>query len=434
MIEASGRYDGHYYFAPNRRWGFFPSLSAGWRISQEDFMANTKDWLDNLKIRASYGEVGALAGSPFQYLGTYAVSGPGYVLGNNAVQIVAERAEPNPHTTWERAKKTDIGMEFSLLKGLLAFEVDYFHEKRSNMLVSPTATVPQEYGITLSQVNAGVMENKGIELTGNFRKNLGNEWKVGLQGNLTLAQNKILQIFETESTYNNPNRRRTGKPLGMQFGYRSIGYFLPEDFDANGELRSGIAIQPWGKVQPGDIRYQDVNGDGKIDFNDEEPIGAPATPKIMYGISPSISYKSLSINLLFQGAAKVNYYFFREAAWPFWNGMTANRDNFDYWTPDNLDARHPRLTSAPTTNNTQLSSHWMQDVSYLRLKNFVVAWDLPASLLQKAHLSTFQIYVSGQNLITWTKAKNVDPEMAYDRGNNYPQQKVYSLGVKLGIN
>ncbi|MGE8290201.1 MAG: TonB-dependent receptor [Sphingobacterium sp.] len=434
MLEASGRYDGHYYFAPNKRWGFFPSLSAGWRISQESFMAGTKDWLDNLKVRASYGQVGALAGSAFQYLGTYAVSGPGYVLGSNAVQIVSERAEPNPNITWERAKKTDIGMEFSLFKGMLAFEVDYFYEKRSNMLVSPAATVPQEYGIALSQVNAGIMENRGLELTGNFRKNLGNDWKVGLQGNLTLAQNKILQVFETESTYNNPNRRRTGKPLGMQFGYRSMGYFLPEDFDANGNLNPGIAVQPWGKVKPGDIRYRDVNNDGKIDFNDEEAIGAPATPKIMYGISPSLSYKSISVNLLFQGAAKVNYYFFREAAWPFWNGMTANRDNFDYWTPENLDARHPRLTSAPTTNNTQTSSHWMQDVSYLRLKNFVVAWDIPTPLLHKMHLSTFQIYVSGQNLVTWSKAKNVDPEMAYDRGNNYPQQKVYALGVKLGIN
>lgn len=434
MLEASGRYDGHYYFAPDKRWGFFPAFSAGWRISEESFMESTKSWLTNLKIRGSYGQVGALAGNPFQYLGTYSVSGPGYVMGNSAVQIVSERAEPNPYITWERANKTDVGLEFSLFRGLFDMDIDYFYEKRSNMLVAPSALVPSEYGIGLSQVNSGIMENKGIEFTGTFNIPVNEDWRIGLTGNLTYAKNKVLEIFETESTFNNPNRRRTGKSLGMQFGYESLGYFLPEDFDGSGNLKSGIAAQPWGKVQPGDIRYRDVNGDGKIDFNDEVGIGDPTTPRIMYGIAPSVSYKGISLQVLLQGASKVNYYFFREAAWPFWNGMTANRDNFDYWTPENLDARHPRLTSAPTANNTQVSSHWMQDVSYIRMKNFTVAYDVPTKFLDRIKLSSAQLYFSGQNLLTWTTAKNVDPEMAYDRGNDYPQQKVYSIGLKLGLN
>lgn len=433
MFEASGRYDGHYYFAPDKRWGFFPSFSAGWRISEEKFMDNVKPWLSNLKLRASFGEVGALAGNPFQYLGTYGVSGPGYIFGNNGVQIVTERAEPNLSITWERAKKTDVGLEFSLWNGLFEMEVDYFYEKRSNMLIAPTALVPLEYGIGLSQVNDGIMENKGIEFAGNLNVKVSDDWRLGLHGTFTYSTNKILQVFETESTYDNPNRRRTGKSYGMQFGYESMGYFLPSDFDANGNLNPDIAVQPWGAVKPGDIRYRDVNGDKKIDFNDEVPIGAPSIPRIMYGIAPRVSFRNISLDLLFQGASKVNYYFFREAAWPFWNGMTANRDNFDYWTPDNLNARHPRLTSAPTTNNTQTSSHWMQDVSYIRLKNVTLAYSLPEKIVSRMKLSNLQVYVSGQNLWTSTKAKNVDPEMAYDRGNNYPQQEVYSFGLKVGF-
>src|SRR5690606_19024018 len=130
LVEASGRYDGHYFFAPEKRFGFFPAFSAGWRLSEENFLKNKLSWLDNLKIRASYGEVGALAGSAFQYLSTYNVSGPGYVLGGNAVQIVSERAEPNPAITWERAKKTDLGLEVALLNNFINLEVDYFYEKR----------------------------------------------------------------------------------------------------------------------------------------------------------------------------------------------------------------------------------------------------------------------------------------------------------------
>ena len=434
MLEASGRYDGHYYFAPDKRWGFFPSVSAGWRISEESFFSSIKPVVNSMKLRASFGEVGALAGNPFQYLGTYAVSGPGYVFGSNAVQVVSERAEPNPNITWERAKKTDIGLEVSLWNGLIDLEADYFYEKRSNMLIAPTALVPLEYGIGLSQVNAGIMENQGIEMAGNFKLKLSEDWKLGLHGTFTYANNKLIQIFETESTYDNPNRRRTGKTLGMQFGYESLGYFLPADFDVNGNLNANIALQPWGAVKPGDIRYRDVNKDGRIDFNDEVSIGDPSIPKIMYGIGQSVSFKNLSLDLLFQGASKANYYFFREAAWPFWNGMSANKDNFDYWTPDNLNARHPRLTSAPTTNNTQTSSHWMQNVSYIRLKNFTLGYSFPESITSKMKLSNLQVYLSGQNLWTWTTVKNVDPEMAYDRGNNYPQQEVYSFGVKIGFN
>lgn len=432
MVEASGRYDGHYYFAPDRRFGFFPAFSLGWRLSEENFLRDNP-WLHNLKLRASYGEVGALAGSPFQYLSTYNVTGPGYAFGGNGVQIVTERAEANPFITWERARKTDLGLEVSLWQGKFDLEVDYFYEKRSNMLVSPAVVVPLEYGIGLSQENAGIMENRGIEAAAVFNFQFSDDLSASLGGTITYARNKLLQIFETDATFNSPTRRRTGRSLGMQFGYESIGYFLPEDFDSQGNLKAGVATQPWGPVQPGDIRYKDVNGDGQININDEVAIGDPSTPQIIYGISPSIRYKSLSLDILLQGAARTSFYFRREAVWPFWNSMTAHKDNFDYWRPDNLDARHPRLTSAPTTNNTQASSHWMQDVSYLRLKNITLTVQAPSRLSEQLRLSNAQIFFSAQNLLTWTNTKGIDPEIAYDRGNTYPQQAVMSVGLRLGL-
>lgn len=431
LFEASGRYDGHYYFAPDQRFGFFPAFSAGWRISEENFLKSKFNWLDNLKIRASYGEVGALAGSPFQYLSTYNVSGPGYVIGGNAVQVVTERAEPNPLITWERARKTDIGLEVSLFNSFLDLEVDYFYEKRSNMLVAPDVITPLEYGVGLSQVNAGIMDNRGIDLFAGLNYRAGKDWLVRLNGTFTFAKNKLLQTFENTVTYNNPNRRRTGRPLGTQFGYNALGFFQPEDFEGDGTLKDGIATQPWGAVKPGDIRYQDVNGDGRIDNDDEVAIGDPnQSPRIVYGFSPSIQYKNWSLDILFQGAAKTHLYHVNEMAWAFFNGMNAYEENLDYWTPDNPDAKHPRLTGAPTANNSQTSSFWMRDAAYLRVKNATLRYRIPDTLAGRVGIHNAQVYASGQNLLTWSELEYWDPESTF---RSYPQQKVLSVGISLSF-
>ncbi len=436
MVEASGRYDGSYYFAPKKRFGFFPAFSVGWRLSEESFMKEIKA-IDNLKIRASYGEVGALAGNPFQYMSTYNIIGGNYVVAGAPVMGVSERIEPNPVITWERARKTDIGLELGMWKGLLNIEADYFHEKRSNMLISPNVVVPAEYGIGLSQVNAGVMSNSGFEFLVSTAYPINDDLRIGLSGNLTYAKNKLIQVFETSATYDNPNRRQTGRPLGTQFGYESLGFFQESDFDSNGNLKTGIAIQPWGKVFPGDIRYRDMNGDGQINENDLTVIGDPvAAPRIIFGFTPSVSYKNLTLDILFQGAAKVNYYYHPSSIMPFFNGMNAYNFNFDYWTPDNPDAKYPRLTSNPMPNNTQISSFWMESAAYLRMKSINIAYNLPNNWLKNMHIQAARVFASGQNLFTWTKLL-YDPEL----GNNtsylptsawtYPQQKVISFGVNV---
>jgi TonB-linked SusC/RagA family outer membrane protein len=426
LIESSGRYDGHYYFAPGKRWGFFPSISAGWRLSEENFL---KDRIHNLKLRVSYGESGALAGSPFQYLTSYSVSGSGYVIAGNGVSVSRERASANLDITWERAKKTNIGLDIGLLKGQFEIMADYFYEKRSDMLVSPNVIVPVEYGIGLNQENAGVMENKGTELSVNFHKKMSNDLFFSLNTSFVYAKNKLLEIFETPSTYDNPNRRITGRALGTLFGYKSLGYFQEDDFDSDGNLKPGIAQQPWGKVKPGDIRYQDTNGNGKIDVDDQVPIGLPEIPQIIYGISPNIQYKNFILDLFFQGTARSESYFSGLEMWPFPQGRNAHRHNFDFWTPENPNAMHPRLTSAPTPNNTQTSSHWVKDVSYLRLKNATLSYNISSILGQK--IQDAQIYIGGQNILTFTKQKIRDPEIRNYNVTLYPNQKVISIGFRF---
>ena len=430
LFEASGRYDGSYYFAPENRFGFFPAFSVGWRLSEESFIKNIS-WIENLKLRGSYGEVGALAGSPFQYLSTYSVYGPAYVLEGQAVQAVKERNESNPNITWERARKKDIGMEATFWDGLLNFEADYFYEKRSNMLVNPDVVVPQEYGIGLSQVNGGIMKNRGIDLSIGSTYNISKDFQVSLSGNFTYAKNTLLKVFETPVTYDNPNRRITGKSLGTQFGYHALGFFQLADFNEDGTLKEGIAVQPWGKVRPGDLRYEDVNGDGVINNNDLTSIGNPETPQIIYGISPNLRYKGFSLDLLFQGAAKSDRYLDRHMSSPFYNSMNAYVDNFNYWTPENPNAKHPRITNAPTTNNSQPSSWWMFNSDYLRLKSATLAYSVPSLITDKISIKNARIYVSGQNVFTWTSLINFDPEGAGAYGNLYPQQKIVSIGLDV---
>jgi len=435
FVEASGRYDGNYYFAPGHRFGFFPAFSAGWRLSEEKFIKDNASWITNLKIRGSVGQSGALAGSAFQYLSSYNVFGNASVLNYTSTQGLMESSQANPNITWERAKKKDIGLDADLWDGLLTAEFDYFYEKRTDMLFAPTVTVPSEYGIGLSQVNSGEMSNHGFEVTLGTSHKFSNDLQAGLNVNYTFASNKLLQVFETAATYGNSNRRITGRPLNTQFGYKALGYYTSADFDANGNLLPGEPVQPWGTVHPGDIKYSDVSGpngkpDGQITPDDIVPIGHPSTPEIIYGISPSISYKGFDLTLLFQGAGNRDFY---EGVYAFDNSSSATIDALDYWTPNNLKATYPRITTQPTTNNTQVSSWWIRNGSYFRLKTGQLAYTIPTSVMRNLHMHSVRIYLSGQNILTWSHIKNFDPEVSSSTGQYYPQQKVITVGLSANF-
>ena len=436
LLEFSGRYDGNYYFAPGKRFGFFPAFSAGWRLSNEPFIKNNFSWINNLKLRGSYGESGALAGSPFQYLRSYALYSKASVLGGNPTTGMIENTEPNLNITWERAKKTDVGFEATLFKSLLTIEADYFYERRDNMLASPNVTLPIEYGVGISQQNAASMSNKGFEIMLGSSHKFTNGIYVSLNINATYAKNKYLQIFENATTYNNPNRRVTGRSMGTQFGYQAIGFFTSADFNQDGSLKAGIPSQPWGKVYPGDIRYADESGsngkpDGKIDDNDIVPIGKSYVPEVIYGFSPSISYKGFDLNLMFQGAANRDFIISGAGAWPFYSSSSATVENLNYWTPNNLNAANPRITTSPSPNNMVGSSFWVRNGNYLRLKTGQIGYTFPARIINKIKIKSLRVYVSGQNLLTWSSLKNFDPEVSDTQGMYYPQQKVVSVGLNV---
>ncbi|PUZ29769.1 TonB-dependent receptor [Chitinophaga parva] len=439
LLEADGRYDGNYYFAPGKKFGYFPAFSAGWVLSKEHFVTENLPWVDLLKLRGSWGQSGNLAGADFQYLSAYGLYGNAAALDKKATSGLYELTQANPNITWEKAQKSDIGLDASFLHNALGFEVDYFYEKRNNMLVRPATTVSNEYGISLPFVNAGIMSNHGVDLSVNVNHRFSKDLNLSVLGTLTYAHNKLLQTFETNATFNNPNRRRTGRQLGTQFGLKALGYFKPEDFDASGNLNAGIPAQSWGPVHPGDLRYADVGGpdgkpDGVIDSYDETKIGNPSTPALIYSVEPKVSFKQFDLDLLFQGAGISSTTMYSSIVWPFYaSGSATELEYRDHWTLDHQDALYPRLTGTPSSNNTQGSSWWLRKTSYVRLRNLELGYALPSRLIDHLHIHGARFYVSGQNVWTWTPhiKETIDPESVNGQYTNYYQQRVWSFGANI---
>ena len=451
LFEATGRYDGHYYFAPGKRWSYFPAFSAGWRLSEEPFIKNNYAWINNLKLRGSWGKSGNLAGTAFQYLPSYTLFGNAYAFGNdNLVQGSFVPLEANPNITWEKSTKTDIGLEGTLWKGLLNFEADYFYEKRSDMLLPPAITVPVEYGIPLADENAGVMSNKGFELSLGTAHTFRNGLQLGANGNFSYAKNKLLQVFETAATRTNPNRSRTGKSLNTPFGYQSLGLFHTGD-DKNGDgiinSQDGYNVTQFGTLHPGDVKYADLNGDGKIDASDETVVGYPEYPRITYGLTLTGNWKGFDVNLFFQGSAQASLNIQGYQTVPFrLNNTNTSYEYFNNrWTPDHQDAKYPRAYASKNTNNTTntingdgfgrfSSSQWMVNTGFMRLKTGVIGYTIPPAFTRRYKIQTLRFYVSGQNLFTVSKLRFMDPETGYsNREEAYPVQKAIIFGLNMNF-
>jgi TonB-linked SusC/RagA family outer membrane protein len=440
LLEAAGRYDGHYYFAPDRKWGFFPSFSIGWRISEEDFMKGLAS-INNLKIRGSWGKSGNLAGAPFQYLSGYSI-GSNYALGTGQmVNGAYTNLEANPLITWEEAAKTDIGIEASLWNSLLTFEADFFYEKRNGMLLPPEVTVPVEYGISLAQENAGVMVNQGFEVSVGSEHQWQNGLRIGLSGNFSFAKNKMIEIFESSATYDNPNRRRTGRAYGTAFGYHVLGMFSTSD-DTNGDgiINSvdGYNIaQVYGTIHPGDVKYADVSGpdgtpDGKVDMNDEVVIGYPRYPAMTYGFTLTSGWKGFDLDLFFQGSAMQSISTLRNDLDPFDNN--ASNCLYEYydnrWSPDNqATAKYPRAQFGRQWTNA--SDMFNPDITFLRLKTGTLGYTLPANITKSVYIKKLRLYFLCQNLFTLCNLDWLDPEGGSGGQNAYPLMKTYSFGVNV---
>jgi len=441
-FEASGRYDGHYYFAPGSRWAYFPSFSGAWRISEEPFMQQYTN-IDNLKIRGSWGKSGMLAGSAFQYLAGYTLSGEAYAFGSgNLVQGSSASFEANPNITWEISKKTDIGVDLNMWGGLLNIEADYFHENRSGMLLEPQVTVPVEYGLDLAQENKGVMENNGFEMPLGTYKKFSNGMEFHLNANVSYAKNKMIEVFETDAERNNPNRTKNGKPFGTPFGFKSLGLFSTSD-DTNGDgminADDGYNVIQFGNLYPGDIRYADLSGpdgvpDGKIDDNDQTKIGNPVYPLLTFGLTPELSWKGFDLSLFFQGSgvSSINNRTFMTV--PFSNN--GSNTTYEYynnrWTTDNQNEKYPRSTPSPIANNSKDSDFWMENTTFVRLKTLTFGYTLPKVLTQKWFMQSVRLYVVSQNLFTLSGMSHMDPEIGYDqRETAFPVMKTTNFGIDI---
>ena len=397
--------------------------------------------VDFLKVRASWGKAGNLAGGPFQYLSGYNLYANAYAFGSGSVvQGSYQPQTANPNLTWEVSTKSNLGFDATLWKGLLKISTDYFWEKRTGMLLPPTVTVPSEFGLALAKQNSGSMANHGIEFTFGSQHRFDNGLSLALNANFSYSMNKLLQVYESTATYNNPNTRQTGREYGEVFGYKAIGIFSTSA-DKNGDgvidSKDGYNVTQFGTLHPGDIQYQDTNHDGVINANDYVPIGYPNYPAISYGFTPTASYKGFDLSLFFQGSAmesmNINGDF---QVLPFSsNDSNSSYQYFDNrWTPSHQNALYPRVDESPSSNNTQGSSWWQINNSYLRLKTATLGYTLPSSIVKKIGMSHLRFYATAQNYLTFSKLNFIDPEQGYSNGETaYPNQKILTAGLSASF-
>jgi len=434
LFEGNFRYDGSMKFAKGKRWGFFPSFAAGWRISEEPFFKDNVSFIDNLKLRASWGQAGNDRVGDYQFLSTYGFQEIPYSFGGKYVQTAKESRLANPDITWETASMTDIGIDASLFGGLLTLEADYFHKKTTDIL-RPTQKASSVIGISLPDENIGIVENKGFEFLIGHRKSFS-DFNYHANVTFTYSKNKAVEIAEAEGTLNDPIRRRTGRQLDAYYGYLSEGLFTNEEEIENHAYQgTGVAL--------GDVKYRDINGpdgipDGVIDGYDQTLIGYSAVPGMIFGLNLGASWKGFDLSMSFQGATKVNYLFSSYAANAFDNGGNIQHWQMEErWTPENNNpnARYPRLTTSPVSNNTYASDYWIRDGTYVRLRNIQLGYTFGQDWLKNIRIQNLRVFVTGQNLFTWVKddLMRFDPEATNDRGQFYPQTKVYSVGLNLSF-
>ncbi|MDR1720031.1 MAG: TonB-dependent receptor [Dysgonamonadaceae bacterium] len=425
MLDFTLRRDESLKFPENKRVGWFPGLSAGWRLSEEQFMKEQYDFVDNLKLRASWGQMGSDNVGDFQYLATATLNSTfdSYVLGNPAsvVSTLSFSGTPNTNISWEVANTYNAALEGSLWNGLLGFELEYFFSKRSNILATRNASVPVYTGMTLPAENIGKAQNKGFEIVlSHARKDGDLSYKVS--GNFSYNANKIIYMDESPNV---PDyQRREGHPIDSYLLYLTDGIFnTQEEFDATTSKRAG--------AQLGDIKYLNRDDIEAIDNLDMVRLYESSIPKMIFGLIFDASWKGFDLNILWQGQAGAKTYVNPtirngDINIPMW--MYENR-----WTPENAaNATMPRaFYHRSESYNTLTSDFWLRDASFLRLKSLELGYNLPANIARKASCKNVRLYVSGLNLLLFDKIKDYDPEIVNTVGVFYPATKVYNFGVNL---
>ena len=424
MLEANFGYNGSENFAEGKRFGFFPSVAVGYNISNESFFNSLRNTISNLKIRGSYGKVGnSSTDSRFPYLTYVNLSGKSYTFGNDW-QNTGTGAVITRYGTegarWETGIKANVGFDLTLFNAL-NITFDWFTETRKDIFMRRNI-VPAESGITgdlRPYANLGKVKNGGVDLNVEYNKAFSKDLVVSVRGSFTYAKNELLEADEPVYPENEAYRSEVGKPLNRYTGLIALGLFEDEADVANSPEQT---FSP--NLKPGDIKYKDLNGDGKIDSNDMMEIGDPTVPQIVYGFGGSFQYKHLDFSIFFQGVAKTSL--MMQNIHPFTSDQTTLLDFIakDYWTEDNPNpnAEYPRLISnLDSHNNFQPSTYWLRNGAFLRLKNVEIGYTYKMA----------RLFLSGQNLLTFSPFKHWDPELGGGKGLTYPNLRVATIGLQL---
>ena len=432
FVEGNFGYNGSENFSPNHRFGFFPSIALGYVVSNEKFFAPIRDVVSMVKLKASYGLVGNdQIGGDRRFIYNETVIGGGkYYFGTTPSQYTSVRLGefPNPNVGWEKAKKLNLGADLSFFNQL-NISVDYFKENREGIFLQ-RKSIPMYVGLsTKPWVNIGKMRNSGIDASLEYHQPLGKDLHLTVRSNFTYARNRIMDQDEPDYAYTYMNH--SGQMQWQKFGLVAAGLFQDqEDIDS-------WAKQSFGEVKPGDIKYLDLNGDGIVDNYDTKPIGYSDIPEIVYGFGFSLQWKAFDLSAFFQGVAHVSFSTLTDQTQAFVGRNLKESSVFadlygNTWTPENPGAKYPRMTTGAVDNNNQLSTFWMADGRYLRLKNLELGYTLPKRIANKIAMQNLRVYLSGVNLFTFSPFKLWDPDLQTG-ATNYPNNRIINLGLTIGF-
>jgi TonB-linked SusC/RagA family outer membrane protein len=436
LLEANFRADASSRFAPDNRWGYFPSFSAAWRITEEPFAEGLKSSaLNNLKIRASWGLLGNqdALDDYYPYLNTYNLGASypfngslysGYYQSNHRVETIS----------WEEARTIGAGLDFTIFRNISG-SVDYYERKTTGIIMDVPA--PDEFALGTYKNNVGAMQNRGVEVTLGYINRWG-DWSLQATANFACNKNEILDLGGVERTISDNNINQVGNTISSFYVYEADGFFQSQEevdaFTAKYNVSTGTTMfsRPF---KPGDIRYVDTNGDGKID-GDDRVICNSTVPAYTFGLNLTAGYKWFDLSMIFAGAAKMSRIYSQEAFGTFAGDVTHPSTVWlDAWTPDNTGAEMPRIWNDRNSNSDPrnvMSTFWVQNTSYLRLKNLQLGYTLPSNLIRRAGLSNLRVYYSAENLFTIDNMLlNLDPETNSERASSYPLIKTHSFGVNL---
>ena len=441
LFEANFRSDASSRFAKEHRWGFFPSFSAAWRISEEPFMERSKSWLDDLKLRASWGQLGnqdALSGKQdgtsdyYPWMNTYKLDGS-YPFGGQLMQGYYQGDYHLSTISWERSTTWGVGVDFTLFGGLTG-SIDYYNRKTTDIIMDVSA--PAEFALGKYKDNIGALRNEGVEVSLAYAKQLNKDWAINAGVNFAYNKNKILNLGEGTEYIEKGNRRTAlGQQYNSYYMYKATGKFFNSQEEA--DAFTAKYGNPFGrKFMAGDIIYEDTNGDGKLDSNDRVYTKHTDIPAITYNINLGATWKGFDLSMTWQGVGSVSHIFNREVLGEF-SGDASHPSTMwkDSWTESNKNAKMPRVFetgNSPSDMTRAMSTFWLWNTAYLRLKTLQLGYSLPENVLKAIGVERVRIYYAGENLLTFHSLPfNIDPEITSERGSSYPLLRSHAIGINI---